>query len=736
MPIPTRRLSLREPRIGQQRKPPPDLDREATIPEIESPRPTKPRSNTVSSTATTSSSALTSAPTRSSNLSSHNQPTSGLPQPATTTTAQTNSRGNGGNGGDGTRAARRRSLLPQRSSWQKGGAGGVLSGRSQLQLQDSQLQRLRDAHTQEAQAPAPKSPVLARHVETSAPAPDHGQPPPPLSPSKLSRPATSPTRAQAAGMSRLERPGSANAPKLDASKPLDGPPPGSERPESSSTTSSQLSRPQSGHILTKAQRPRSSSTITQGSRHQSKPTQRIERPERPGSGHRPKPDAPRPQPANATRLGRSASLRQPITSRVTTTANHSRHQSHLVGLTKGYAYAGVKQGEGSTSPTPSFKVNKPQFSTFQQHFSPKKGPKTKPPIPPALTSPTTATATATATGTGNEPSTPIHPHIAALQVELLQLHLLHADSILARREWESSAEQQLHKQHKSVVSKYRTLLAQEQAAQRHINNLALNKLAADNKTHTSRSTRNNNYNYNYNYSSSSSPYDFSQQIQVLSRVIQDVATLTDMHGGRYISCVRTFEKWFEHVARVRQGRTGSQNPARSQEPALNKYGDDDDADQGSNNNNDNDNSKSSCEYEFIDSLSFKWKEEVAALGVKLELCARELDCLDVDVDVVNGRMADGQQAKGVDSDVSMHSEGGDGCPPSSALVRAVRGHKMLLASMIDELEVMSAVEADVGKLERLWVRGAVDRLDSGGGVATTTIASGGKEARRPVWVVG
>ncbi|OJD20988.1 hypothetical protein ACJ73_07675 [Blastomyces percursus] len=730
MPIPTRRLSFREPRIGQQRKPPPDLDREATIPEVESSRPTKPRSNTVSSAATTSSSALTSAPTRSSNLSFHNQPTSGLPQPATTTAAQTDSGGNGGNGGDGTRAARRRSLLPQRSSWQKGSAGSVLSGRSQLQLQDSQLQRLRDGHTQEAQALAPKSPVLlARQVETSTPPSDQSQPHPPLSPSKLSRQATSPTRPQAVGMSRLERPGSANAPKLDASKTLDGPGPRAERPGSSSTTSSQLSRPQSGHIVTKAERPRSSSTITQGSRPQSKPTQRIERPERPGSGHTPKPDAPKPQPANATRLERSASLRQPIASRVTTTTNHSRHQSHLVGLTRGYT--GVKHGEGNTSSTPSLKANKPQFSTFQQHFSPKKGPKTKPPIPPALTSPTTATATATATGTGNEPSTPTLPHIAALQVELLQLHLLHADSIRTRREWESSAEQQLHKQHKSVVSKYRTLLAQEQAAQRHINNLALNKLAADSKIHTNRSIRNNDNN-NTNNNSSRGAYDFSQQIQILSRVIQDVATVTDIHGGRYISCVRTFEKWFEHVARVRQGRTGSRNPSRSQEPAINKYSDDDDADEGSNNNNDSD--KRNHEYEFIDPLSFRWKEEVAALGVKLELCARELDCLDVDVDVVDGRMTDGQQAKGVDSDMCVHGEDGDaGYPQSSALVRAVKGHKMLLASMIDELEVMRAVEADVGKLERLWVRGAVDRLDSGG--ISAAAGGGGKEARRPVWVV-
>ncbi|PGH35016.1 hypothetical protein GX50_02150 [[Emmonsia] crescens] len=706
MPIPTRRLSLREPRIGQKQKPA-GLDLEPTILEVERPRSIKPRSKTISSTATTSTSALTSAAVRNSNLPSHNQPISGLPQPATTAIATTNSGGNGGNGGNSTIAARRRSLLPQRSSWHRGPAGSVSSGRSQLQLQDSQLQRLRDAQTQEPQVPALQSTVLTRPTETSAPFPDfRHQPPPPLSPSKLSRPVTSPTRPQAVGVSRLERPGSANAPKLDALKSPDVPITRLERAGSSSTTSSQLSRPRSVHIVTKAERPGSSSTTTsQVSRPQSKPTQRIEKPERPGSGNISKPEPPKPQAANATRLERSASLRQPIASRTTSTANHSRNLSQVVSSTKGHT--GVKQGEGNPSSTPSLKANKPQFSTFQQHYSPKKGPKTKPPFPPASTSPTTATATATGTGAGIEPPSQTHPHIAGLQTELLQLHLLHADSLRARREWESSAEQQLRKEHKSVVSKYHTLLAREQAAQRHINILGLNKLAADSKTNT-------NKNNNNNHNNTSRPYDFSEQIQVLSRVIQDVADLTDMRGGRYVSCVRTFEKWFEHVARVRQGRVASRNGSRSRELAVDTCGDDCD------DQNNHDNDKSRNKFEFIDPLSFKWKEEVAALGVKLELCARELDCLDVNV-----RIADAQE-----KDADMYGEGGNGYPPSSALVRTVNGHKMLLASMVEELEVMSAVEADVGKLERLWVRGAVDRLlDSGGTIA-------GKEERRPAWVIG
>ncbi|EEH11203.1 conserved hypothetical protein [Histoplasma capsulatum G186AR] len=718
MPIPTRRLSLREPRIAQQRKPP-DLDREVTIPEVESPRSIKPRSNTISTTTTTSTAGLTSAPSRNSNLPSHNQPMSisGLPQPATTA-APTNSGGNGGNGDDRAIPSRRRSFLPQRSTWQRGGGGMVPSGRSQLQMEDNTL--LIRPRIQEAQTPAPQSPVSAPPAETSAPVPDLPQPIPPLSPSKLSRPVASLTRTQAVGVSRLERPGSANAPKSDTLNCVDGPTSRTrlERAGSSSTTSSQLSRPQSVHMAAKVENPGSSSTITsQGSRTQNKSTQRLERPERLGSGNTPIPEARKPQTASVTRLERSASLRQPIAStRVTTTANHSRHQSQVVGSTKGHT--GAKQGEGNISLTPSLKASKPQFSTFQQHYSPKKGPKTKPPIPPASTSSTVTTLGARA---GIESSSQTHPHVAALQIELLQLHLLHTDSIRAKRDWEYNVEEQLGKQYKTVVAKYHTLLAQEQAAQRYTNNQALSKLAADSKPNTNKSNTNDH----------NGAYDFSEQIQVLSRVIQDVATLTDMRGGRYISCVRTFGKWFEHVARVRQGRAGSRNRLRPQESAVtvskrNGSGDDDDdCNYDTDRNGDNEQDASSHKYEFIDPLSFKWKEEVTALAMKLELCARELDCLDVDMGMAGG------EETSVDLDTGGQS--GDGYPPSSALVRVVKGHKMLLASMIEELEVMSAVEADVGELERLWVREAVDRLGSGG---TAAFAGGEREERRPAWAVG
>ncbi|KGY14796.1 hypothetical protein PABG_12290 [Paracoccidioides brasiliensis Pb03] len=732
MPIPMRSLSLREPRIRQK---PAGLDREA-IPEAQRPRTIEARSNTASS-ATSSAS----APPRNSKLPSYTQPVSGLPQPATTaataataatsaaaaaptTTSHGGREDSGGNGGDSALAARRRSFLPQRGSWQKG-AGSVSSGRLQPQLQDTELQRLRGADVQEVQTPATAihPPVPGRSTDGPAQLPDLSeQTAPPLSSSKLSlsklaRPTASSMNYHAGGTTgRLERPGSANASKLDSSKSQDAPINRFERPASSSTTNCQLSRSQSVHIA-RMERPSSANTTTsQMSRPQSRPTPRLERRERSGSvnTNQPKPEPPKPQTTNATRLERSASLRQPmVVSRVAKT-NHSRHKSQIVSTTKGHTSSSVKQSDGNTttattSTTPSSKAAKPQFSTFQQHYSPKRGLKTKPPIPIASASSTSVTET----GPGTDPSSHTNLQITALQTELLQLHLLHADSLHARLEWECSAKNKLRKQHQSVVSKYHTLLAQEQGAQRYVNKLALDRLAED--IQVNRNNRGHN---------SHSHYDFAEQIQALSRVVQDVAVLTDVRGGRHVDCIRVFERWFEHVERVRRGRSGSgrgkgtQNGNAYQKLAVDgnangNDGDDDVEDAYS------DNAATTCD--FIDPLSSKWKEEVAALSAKLVLCARELDCLEVDV------RGDGQD-KGK-------------YPPSSALIRTVRGHKLLLRSMIEELEIVSAIEVDVEVLERLWVSKAVDRLGpasvsaNAGGGGGAAAAAAERRRRQPVWAL-
>jgi hypothetical protein len=272
----------------------------------------------------------------------------------------------------------------------------------------------------------------------------------------------------------------------------------------------------------------------------------------------------------------------------------------------------------------SAKPGRPQFSTFQQHFSPKKPP--KPPTP----------TTATFSSGDSHSSIASRPDIAALQTELSQLHILHSQALEAKTEWESSAEKHFRERYTTVRANYCSVLASEQAAQRRLNIQALNQLAEDIKSRNSR-------------------HDFQQQIQILSRVVQEVADLTDAQWGRYSVFAREFERWAEHVNRVKQARTSSHEKAN---------------------------------VDFIDSLGHRWREEAIALNARLELCSRELDCLDV-----------------VQDEDSPHS--------SSSLVRAVIGHKMLLASMAEELEMMESIETEVVRLERLWVKRTIDNLDQG-----------------------
>lgn len=327
---------------------------------------------------------------------------------------------------------------------------------------------------------------------------------------------------------------------------------------------------------------------------------------------------PRPQMLPPTRLERAASLRQPVISKLVPPVSHLRHRSQLVGVEIGDA--GLSQSESGGIPA---KPGRPQFSTFQQHFSPKKPP--KPPNP----------ATTTSSSGELQRSITFRPDIVSLQTELLQLHILHSQALEAIAELKSNAEKHFRERHVAVRATYSSVVASEQASQQCLNVQALDQLAEDIKSNNNR-------------------HDFSEQIHILSRVVQEVTDLTDAQWGRYSVLVREFETWCDHVNRVKQARAG---PTES------------------------------ADLEFIDPLSHRWREEAIALNVRLEFCSRELDSLDV-----------------VQGQDSVHS--------SSALVRVVIGHKTLLTLMAEQLEMMESIEAAVVRLERLWVKGVVNNLDT------------------------
>lgn len=159
-------------------------------------------------------------------------------------------------------------------------------------------------------------------------------------------------------------------------------------------------------------------------------------------------------------------------------------------------------------------------------------------------------------------------------------------------------------------------------------------------------------------------YDHAEQIQILSRVLQDVTDLTESQNGMYTLTMRRFEEWLEHVMDVRHDRERQQRNMPDEEIDLNM--------------------------DFIDPLDAEWKEGVDTLTAKVELCSRELDCLDIGLDVQEGE----------------HDHAG------SALFRTMKGHRTLLASMLDELQTVARLEMEVLEWERVWVKNAVDKLGS------------------------
>ncbi|KAL2007944.1 hypothetical protein VTN00DRAFT_7926 [Thermoascus crustaceus] len=336
---------------------------------------------------------------------------------------------------------------------------------------------------------------------------------------------------------------------------------------------------------------------------------------------------------------RSASLRQPsAASSVSSISSrsHIRTRSQVVGTgTATTIERTTKQAEATPSPlTTTIKPSRPQFSTYQQHFSPK-----KPAKPPP--SPTKASLASEELDPSLIPSS--RPDVAALQIELLQLHLFHASSQQTNAEWKASSQKKLQKMYNSVAESYRAGVAEERNHQRQVNCQALSHWFEKIKKSLNRE-------------------DVTEQIQMLSHVIQEVADLTDSRGGRYTKAVQIFEDWFQKVEQIKRARNPKNH--ESEKEAL----------------------LTAEEVDFIDPLDRSWKQEIDLLNAKLELCLRQLQVLDI------------------------IGEDATGYPENSALVRIAEGHRALLASMIEELNVMRTIEADVVGSERAWLSQVTDRL--------------------------
>ncbi|OQE19654.1 hypothetical protein PENFLA_c018G08216 [Penicillium flavigenum] len=319
---------------------------------------------------------------------------------------------------------------------------------------------------------------------------------------------------------------------------------------------------------------------------------------------------------------RSYSLRQPTSaSKEPTTAakHHTRHRSQLVQNTK------------QTETAPAIGQRARTLSTYQRPSSPKKFSKPPTPTPGAEPQP------------GNMLIPSSWPDIAALQTELLQLSLFHSNSLQTHAEWKSDSESRLRKRYDSVASQYRLVLADETQRQCQLNVQALGLWLSNCREHRG-------------------PHDFSEQVQILSRVLQDVS---DMIAGsrcaQYSQVVKIFEEWLNQAEVIRHSREQR-------------------VDAGA----------------FIDPLTRSWKESLHTLNVRLELCGRELQVLDI--------LGFGQVER----------------LEQSALVRVARNLAELIQLMTQEIRAMQALEREVVSSER----DSVSRL-------ATQLAGSMRETRAP-----
>lgn len=142
--------------------------------------------------------------------------------------------------------------------------------------------------------------------------------------------------------------------------------------------------------------------------------------------------------------------------------------------------------------------------------------------------------------------------------------------------------------------------------------------------------------------------NFTAQIGILSLVIQDVSELVEpVENNRYNTLAAGFEEWSSGVNRVRLKRLQSEELD---------------------------------DLQLIDPLDQAWKDEAASIGSTLELCSSNLFTLDIP-----------------------GKDGGDDKLSNSALVRIVLAHEKVVHSMIEELNRMIQLEAEVVEAEKAWV---------------------------------
>ena len=152
--------------------------------------------------------------------------------------------------------------------------------------------------------------------------------------------------------------------------------------------------------------------------------------------------------------------------------------------------------------------SRPNFSTFQQHYSPAKTALPKPPVP-------TSKFAKAAPNFEQDVSVPFD--VALQQIELLQLSLLHETSAQTTRQYTDDAKRKLGKKHARLRKDFEAVCAAETAQQKVANLKALQAWCPD-------------------------PSLLAGNLQTLARVHKDVVAITHPES-RYTELLHVFEDW-------------------------------------------------------------------------------------------------------------------------------------------------------------------------------------------------
>jgi hypothetical protein len=147
---------------------------------------------------------------------------------------------------------------------------------------------------------------------------------------------------------------------------------------------------------------------------------------------------------------------------------------------------------------------------------------------------------------------------------------------------------------------------------------------------------------------------FAEQVQLLSQVAHEVYDISDSCGGRYPMAILEFESWLQKVEEVKEAR---RSHVGGHDPGL-----------------------------FIDPIDRRWKDEVNALRMKLELASRQLQSLDI---------LGYEEVEALDR---------------SALLRTAKGLDDLLRLMAEELSAIRRIEADIVRSETTRVSQLAQQL--------------------------